>query len=219
MGKPDLEFYEIAGIEGKFVSPPPESDPYHGAYNVAEIPDLALEAIAGIVSDHVGPAEIHSESANLEDFGGYFFETATNGCIVVPQKAEIKVQLGEEAGYYSNAMADVIGVLSEGPGEITLPLQRDPLVDRKPARPVAKREYGAILGDAAILDEQDQPIHPSILLSQAVLLRAYRLLPDLESMAGNGKVPLVSSYNLQPVKLAAAQIIRITGINPLVSTR
>jgi hypothetical protein len=217
MAKSDFEFYTMPGVEGEFVVPAPASDPYHGAYEVPAIPALAIDNIARVVSEHIGPTEVQIGTAPAEEMDGYFFSKMGQGYDVLSQKAKISVLLDKEDGYYTKAFSEIYGELALGPEEIMIPLQRDPVIDRWPTTPQIKCEKGGIEYDFRLIDDDDQPVHPSLTIRQFVWLRAYKWLPGRtrKSYLDNGILP--RNYSPRPVNLAVAQLVEVNGINPKVS--
>lgn len=218
MAKSDFEFYTLQGVGGEFVVPAPACDPYHRSYDVTEIPTLAIDSVASVVRRYAGDAEITTELAAPEDVNCTFFRTLAQGHEVIPQRTEITVHLDEEDGYYSSAMTNVLSELANGPGEVALPRQRDPVGGRTPRTPLAYREQSGITGDVDILDFNNKPINPELNLRQLVHLAGYRWLPGPERKSSSG-LSLPPNYCPRPARLAVAQLITITGINPLAESK
>lgn len=214
MAKADFEFYQLDGLEGEFVVPRPDCDPYRGTYDIRAIPELAMQTITKIVEKWVGPATLNVAPATPEETGGYFFNIQCAGSEVVRQKATITAKLGEDAGFCSEALGRVLGSIDNKGRRAVIPTQREAKGKGWPEKLIMNRELAGIEEYLYLLDEKGAPTHPYLSVRQVVPFRAFRWLPGPERISRKGR-KLRETYGPRPVKLAVAQLVTIQGINPL----
>lgn len=211
MAKADFEFYAIDGLEGEFVAPAIDSDPYEGAYEIAEIPAAALEASIRIVNRYAEIASVETVEAKPEEMSGYFFDTVLQGKESINQRVKIAVRLDEEDGNYSRAMNDIYSDFARNRHDI-IPASRGFSIADEIA---IYREDGGIEANLNLVDDSDLPMHPKVLARQFIPIRAFRWLPGPKRHSRvNGTLP--PTFSPRPVSIAVAQILEVKGINPLV---
>jgi hypothetical protein len=216
MAKRDFEFYQFDGLEDEFVVPAPASDPYRGTYDLSALPDIAINAIAMTVEVSAGSVEVERIEEPLDYFEAqdFFYKAIlTRGGIFLWQRVKMTAAIKAQESVHSEEFRNIDRLLTSTRSSDVMPTQREARADMQPQVVTASRHTHCC---DWILDEDDRPAHPNILVKQALTLRAYQWLPGPVRRSFSGGQFKQRTYSPRPVNLTAIQTIEIEGINPLV---
>jgi hypothetical protein len=216
MPKVDFDFYKIPGLEGDFVVPAIDCDPYHGQHDLSKVGQIAVQLIAEAVEENLGSApEIEDRTAEADEMAEYLFNMIPEGTETARQVIKMTAPLKVEGdSYYSLPMNALLRAL--GPVCRQIPVTYPPASGREDVGSIkVVRDGGGPEFFNALYGQDEEPVNPNITLRQLIPVRAFRWLPGPERESAS-KQTLPPTYSPRPVAVTIAQRIEIVGLNPLV---